>query len=279
MFGYGSDGELTHPELYHGVGAVAVEGGLLGAWGLSRAVGREIERLLKMVPTDASRLPLKVSQGEVGNYTVRDGKRTVEPTPASTVTFYLETAAVADRSAATDAIDDYVSNLTDSTDDLQQSLSGAEFGTFDLIWRALRFDYSRRLNEARRLRADYEETLDEDANEALDDVIQQLTFFGPVREHIKTLYFQWELINLSRAMLYLSVPALAVIGIFLMYVDLGAVTGSTLGIDNLVWVASAGFVVGMSPFVVFISYILRIITVAKLTLAIGPFTLQGERDE
>jgi hypothetical protein len=99
MFGYGSDGELTHPELYHGVGAVAVEGGLLGAWGLSRAVGREIERLLKMVPTDASRLPLKVSQGEVGNYTVRDGKRTVEPTPASTVTFYLETAAVADRSA------------------------------------------------------------------------------------------------------------------------------------------------------------------------------------
>jgi len=188
-------------------------------------------------------------------------------------------AAVADRSAATDAIDDYVSNLTDSTDDLQQSLSGAEFGTFDLIWRALRFDYSRRLNEARRLRADYEETLDEDANEALDDVIQRLIFFGPVREHIKTLYFQWELINLSRAMLYLSVPALAVIGIFLMYVDLGAVTGSTLGIDNLVWVASAGFVVGMSPFVVFISYILRIITVAKLTLAIGPFTLQGERDE
>ncbi|WP_135822201.1 DUF1152 domain-containing protein [Halostella litorea] len=111
MFGYGSDGELTLPELHRNVGAVAADGGLLGAWGVTPAVADELERIVEVVPTDASRLPLRVSRGEVGTHPIRDGKRTVELTPASTVTFYLDTAAVAAHSdpasvvAGTDSIE------------------------------------------------------------------------------------------------------------------------------------------------------------------------------
>lgn len=98
MFGYGSDGELTLSELHRNIGSVAANEGLLGAWGLSPVVGDELERIIEEVPTDASRLPLRVSRGDVGTHPIRDGKRTVELTPASTVTFYLETTAVADHS-------------------------------------------------------------------------------------------------------------------------------------------------------------------------------------
>jgi len=98
MFGYGSDGELTLTELHEYIGAIAGDNGLLGAWGLSRDVGKELEQVIAEVPTDASRLPLRVSRGEVGTHPIRDGKRTVELTPASTVTFYLDTAAVAEHS-------------------------------------------------------------------------------------------------------------------------------------------------------------------------------------
>ncbi|MWV65452.1 hypothetical protein GRS48_11580 [Halorubrum sp. JWXQ-INN 858] len=156
---------------------------------------------------------------------------------------------------------------------LKKELTGAEFGTFDVIWGALEFDYSRRLHTARRLRHEHADRLSSDALDALEDVITLLELFGPTREHIKTLYFQWELIDLSRALLYVSIPALAVTAAMNMYVDGNTFPGTVLGVDNLVWVTSAAFVVGISPFVVFTAYVLRIATVAKRTLAIGPLIL------
>ncbi|WP_436347285.1 hypothetical protein [Natronorubrum sp. FCH18a] len=176
----------------------------------------------------------------------------------------------------TDYVDDAVENARVVMDDLKD----AQFGTFDVIWNALNFNYSRKIYDARKIRADHDDELSEEAHEEIGEMIRVLKFFGPAREHFKTLYFQWELINLSRALLYIAVPALAVMALLMMYVDGSALPGTFLGIDNLVWVTSAGFVVGIAPFVVFIVYILRIATVAKRTLAMGPFILrESERDE
>ncbi|MGB9954730.1 DUF1152 domain-containing protein (plasmid) [Haloarcula marismortui] len=135
MFGYGSDGELTLEELHQNVGAVAAGDGLLGAWGLSRTVGAEIEQLLDDIRTDASRLPLRVSRGEVGTHSIRDGKRTVELTPASTVTFYLDTATVAARSDPASIVAG-----TDSIEEADQCLRAAGFET--------ELSYERRLAES-----------------------------------------------------------------------------------------------------------------------------------
>ncbi len=175
---------------------------------------------------------------------------------------------------------DYVDDITENARSVKADLEDAQFGTFEVIWNALDFNYSRKIYDARKLRADHTEALSEEANEKLDHVINTLQLFGPAREHFKTLYFQWELINLSRALLYISVPALTTMAIMIMYIDATALPGTTLGIDNLVWLTSAGFVVGISPFVIFIAYILRIATIAKRTLAMGPFILrESERDE
>ncbi|PHQ38973.1 hypothetical protein DJ69_08710 [Halorubrum persicum] len=124
MFGYGSDGELTLAELHQNMGSVAADEGLLGAWGLSSMVGKELEQIVKEVPTDASRLPLRVSQGDVGTHPIRDGKRTVNLTPASTVTFYLETAAVADHSDLASIV-----SGTDSIDEADRRLRSEGFDT------------------------------------------------------------------------------------------------------------------------------------------------------
>ncbi|RQG91278.1 hypothetical protein EA462_04630 [Natrarchaeobius halalkaliphilus] len=174
----------------------------------------------------------------------------------------------------------YVAELDDNATEVKASLENAQFGTFDVIWSALNFNYSRKIYDARTIRDDHSDSLSEDANEKIDHVIDTLQLFGPTREHFKTLYFQWELIALSRALLYISVPALTAMAIMIMYVDASALPGTTLGVDNLVWLTSAGFVFGIAPFVVFIVYILRIATVAKRTLAMGPFILrESEREE
>ncbi|MFP8951911.1 hypothetical protein ACLI4Z_02895 [Natrialbaceae archaeon A-arb3/5] len=179
-----------------------------------------------------------------------------------------------------ETVTDYVEDTNENAKSVKSDLEDAQFGTFDVIWSALNFNYSRKIYDARKIRADHEDSLSEGANEKIDELINSLQLFGPAREHFKTLYFQWELINLSRALLYISVPALTVMAFMIMYIDGGALPGTTLGVDNLVWLTSAGFVVGISPFVIFITYILRIATIAKRTLAMGPFILrESERDE
>ncbi|ELZ06250.1 hypothetical protein C482_00470 [Natrialba chahannaoensis JCM 10990] len=178
------------------------------------------------------------------------------------------------------AIDDYTENVRENAKHVKEDLKDAQFGTFEVIWGALKYNYSRKIYDARKIRVDHQSSLSEEANDRLDEMIETLKLFGPAREHFKTLYFQWELINLSRGLLYIAVPALTVMAIMIMYIDASALPGTTLGVDNLVWLTSAGFVIGISPFVLFIAYILRIATIAKRTLAMGPFILrESEREE
>jgi hypothetical protein len=171
-------------------------------------------------------------------------------------------------------ITEYVEGLTDNITPVRSALEQSQFGTFDVIWNTLRFNYSLKIHRARQIRDGHAHALSDATVEAFDDTIEALAFFAPAREHFKTLYFQWELISLSRALLYTSVPALIVMGTMITAVDATSVPGQTLGVDNLVLLTGLGFTVGVAPFVVFIVYILRIVTVAKRTLAMGPFVLR-----
>lgn len=95
VYGYGSDGELGPDELDESLAAVAADGGLVGAWGLTPRVVDELEALLDVVETEASRLPVEAARGGLGQRTIRDGSRTLRLTAASTLTFYLAPDAVA----------------------------------------------------------------------------------------------------------------------------------------------------------------------------------------
>ena len=124
VYGYGSDGELTLEEVGAGISRAAARGGLLGAWGLTPRVVEELEGLLEVVTTEASRLPVRVARGEGGEATIREGARTVELTPARTVTFYLDPSAV----AATSDLDEPVRG-TERFEAAQAALNDAGYGT------------------------------------------------------------------------------------------------------------------------------------------------------
>lgn len=175
-----------------------------------------------------------------------------------------------------DEIDELAENVLANAASVRARLDGAQFGSFDVLYAALDYDYSWKIFQVERIATEYEGRLTEREQSMLDDLKTALSMFGPAREHVKTLYFQWALIDLSQLILYAAVPALVVAGVMLAVVDAGTVPGSTLGIDHVVVVVGGAFAVTLLPFMLFVSYILRILTVAKRTLAIEPLILDGE---
>jgi len=172
-------------------------------------------------------------------------------------------------------VGEFVDSVHGNAEYAEDQLEGAQFGTFDVLFAALDYNYSWKIYEARRLRNEHEDAVTDETDDAFEGLIEVLKFFGPAREHFKTLYFEWELINLSRAMLYSAVPALVVVLGMILFVDNpGSIVGTTLGVENLVWVASAASTIALVPFMLLLSFILRIATVAKRTLSIGPFILR-----
>jgi hypothetical protein len=176
---------------------------------------------------------------------------------------------------AGDRVSAYADSLATNADEVTDSLEAEQFGTFDVLSAALDFNYSWKIYEAQRLMGEHESVLSSEALDALDALVETLRFFGPAREHIKTLYFQWELVNLSRGILLSAVPALVVSIGGVLYLDNPAtITGALLGIDALIWVVVVATTISLVPFMVLFSYVLRIATVAKRTLSIGPFILR-----
>ena len=174
-------------------------------------------------------------------------------------------------------LDLYAADVTAHADQVINQLESAEFGTFETLSAALNFNYSAKIYNARTLRAEYGEQLSDASDTEIEELITILELFGPAREHFKTLYFQWELINLSRAVLYVSVPAIVTACSMILFADnLGSIPGSTVGISNILLVTGLATVVSLAPFVLFLSYILRIATIAKHTLSIGPFILRRD---
>ena len=156
-------------------------------------------------------------------------------------------------------------------------LADADFGDFDVVGVILDYDYSWNIYATRKIRSTYGDALGEAEHEAFDELLDVLFLFGPAREHFKTLYFRRELVDLSRDMLYAGVPALAIAIMGLLYLNPNSFIGSTLGIENVVFVVSAAVAVSSTPFFVLVAYIVRLATIAQRTLAIGPFVLRDSQ--
>lgn len=177
-------------------------------------------------------------------------------------------AAVGSTHEASDDARRLADEITATADEVGASLDDAQFGRFEVVSAALNVDYSRLLFLARRLRASH--AFDETAAESLDELVETLQLFGPAREHVKTLYFQWELITLSQAILTAAVPALAVSAGAVAFLDPAQLAGPAL-----IVVVSLATTVAVTPFLLLLAYILRIATVAQRTLSIGPFILRA----
>jgi hypothetical protein len=171
-------------------------------------------------------------------------------------------------------VDAFAESVTGNADTVRDQLEDAQFGSFDVLFAALNFNYSWKIFQVERLANEYDQSLTAEEHGLLDDLKTALSLFGPAREHIKTLYFQWALINLSQMILYAAVPTLVLAGIMVAVVDAGTFPGSTLGVDHIILVVGGAFAVTLVPFMLFVSYVLRIVTIAKRTLAIEPLILR-----
>jgi hypothetical protein len=185
-----------------------------------------------------------------------------------------EAIADIDDEGLNDQVTEFTENLKTNATAVENGLEDAQFGEFDVVFSALNYNYSWKLYAARRIRAENEGILTEEARDLFDELIYSLELFGPAREHFKTLYFQWALIDLSRTMLYASIPALLTAVAGVIYFEPALFSETVFGVRTLVVVVSAGVAISLLPFAFLFSYILRIVTVAKRTLSIGPFILR-----
>ncbi|NGM68083.1 hypothetical protein G6M89_03490 [Natronolimnobius sp. AArcel1] len=176
-----------------------------------------------------------------------------------------------------DEVNEFVDSIVGNAETVREELDGASFGTFDVVYASMDYNYSWKIFQIERLKADYGDVIDEEQDEALDDLRSSFAMFGPAREHIKTLYFQWELINLSRYILYAAIPALLVSGMMMTFVDTTTITGTILGVEVLLWLVAVTFTFTLIPFFLLTTYIMRVATAAKRTLAIGPLILRDSQ--
>ena len=174
-------------------------------------------------------------------------------------------------------VDGFAESVYGNAEAVTDEVEGQQFGTFKVVNAALDFNYSWKLFHVERMMMEFEDDLTDEQMEAFDDLKTSLSMFAPAREHIKTLYFQWALIDLSRYILYAAIPALLVAGAMLTFVGSDTFSAATLGVPNATWVVSGTFTFTALPFLLFAAYIFRIITLAKRTLAIGPLILRSSQ--
>jgi hypothetical protein len=89
VFGPGCDGELTAEELIAQLASLAAAGALVAAIGIRADVAAELARAVELVPTEASAQAIRCAAGEIGQTTIRRGRRTVSLSALGAVTFYF----------------------------------------------------------------------------------------------------------------------------------------------------------------------------------------------
>jgi hypothetical protein len=168
----------------------------------------------------------------------------------------------------------YTEAVLEDSRESMDDLEDAEFGSFDVLLPMLHYNYPWKIHAARSLMYRYADELPEDAVDGLDELIQVLRRFAPTREYFKSHYFQWQIINTARSTLHGAMPALAVAAYMILAFDPTGINGRILGVSRLYLLVSATYVVVLLPFTVLLAYLLRILTVVKRTLDIGPFILR-----
>lgn len=178
-----------------------------------------------------------------------------------------ETAADHQDDASSRRVVDLADAVADRTARLEATLEGSERTTFDALSTAVEYDDASMLYEVRHQRGDVE-VRSTALDDAFDDLVDVLRLFDTAREHLKTIYLQRELTRFSQLTVYFGIPAVfAAVLITLLYGDLG---GATLAHVYLQYVISLLATLVVLPLLLLASFILRIATITRRTVPIGP---------
>ncbi|WP_226004151.1 hypothetical protein [Natrinema salinisoli] len=161
----------------------------------------------------------------------------------------------------------FIESFESDGETVSAALEDAEFGTFEALSAVLGHHQGNYYHAVRTFRDERADAFDE--TEPLEELIELLGFLAIARQTFKTLYVQHELAVLSRMLLYVGFPTL--VGGGLLLVSYGRIAAAVANDWLLLAIAAAGVVLVFLPFMVLLSYALRIATIAARTADFGPF--------
>lgn len=167
-------------------------------------------------------------------------------------------------------VDEAVSELTARMERVRSLLGESTDDTVEVLSVLLESNYAREINRLRRLKAAGDVDLTEATREAIDDVIDRLQQIDVARQYFKSVYLQQELSSLSRMLLYVGLPAVAVALGSLLSLTVPASSPAAVAYPRVFFPVT--MTVGTAPLAVLSAYILRTATVTNLTAAMLPFT-------
>jgi len=197
---------------------------------------------------------------------------------AETMYYRAETLAdsVADQDNenARQLIIQYANRVHDSTNRMFETFENADFGSFEAVSAAIRYDNAWQMYVAEHLLTEYTESLSPETITILEELQEELELFDVAVEHFKTTYLQRELTQFSRQTMFAGVPAiLSSIGLAFLYADW---TGAAIEAEYLSVVTPLLITVMILPLGLLVSYVLRIATVTRRTASIGPMVPQKD---
>lgn len=169
-------------------------------------------------------------------------------------------------------VEAYTASVTAEVAALTGALEHSSGTAFDTLLAILNLNITTTFHATRRIQVRYGEALSPKATTALQDLADLIEYIGVARQHLKTLYIQRELSDLSRYVFYAGVPALLV-PLLATWVY-GAESGATLAGTELQLLVVVTAVAGFAPFAVFFSHLLRIATLTRRTGSLMPFKLE-----
>lgn len=165
-------------------------------------------------------------------------------------------------------IADYGSHL-DSADERES--------TVDVLLLTLGSTYAEYLAETREVSARYGDDLPSEAAADLDDIQELLESVAVVRQFLKTLAMQQDLASLSRQLIFTGLAAVLTTYYLTQVYTNPSSLPTTLPAAWLPVVTSVASGVILLPLYVLLTHLLRVATIARYTVSVGPFVPPEER--
>lgn len=188
----------------------------------------------------------------------------------------LETiAAQSDDEAFREEAAKFAERVTADAERAGSTLADGRFGTFDVLFAGLNYDYSWQLYAARRFERTYDDQLRDDERAAIEELIETLKFFAIGREYFKSMYYKREFARLSSRLLFVSLPTIVFTSYVLLALDTNLFPDvAVFGLSPLLLFIDFAYTVALAPYVILTSYVIRAMAVTLRTLSAGPFILQ-----
>lgn len=164
-------------------------------------------------------------------------------------------------------VDAYVESLADETGEMNDRLQDAT-DSVQVMLAVMDYNHDRQINDLRHIRTEYSDDLDDDVDDQIGAMLRLLQYFATARGYFKTLYVRREFARLSSNLVFVSVPAIAVLALFLHHLNrLPDNDILTVGVEAI----------ALAPFILVASYVVRVSLISQRTQTAGQF-LVSERD-